>query len=194
MSSKKVTSFFVVILWLLLVALSVGAIVYFYKKTNGFTEDLPGFEVRFNGSALSEGSQLDLERDIPYSFEIKYPLGLSGDYLVKIVANEEADFSFTVDEQWLAWRTMGDITAAFGLEEQENAFTLKIPAGCSAERVIRSLYEGREVSAPSDEELPTPYIYTLVVSSADSGTEYHFPFAVKWTDGMDIQAPDHIYF
>lgn len=194
MSSKKVTSFFVVILWLLLVALSVGAIVYFYKKTNGFTEELPGFEVRFNGSALSEGSQLDLERDIPYSFEIKYPLGLSGDYLVKIVANEEADFSFTVDEQWLAWRTMGDITAAFGLEEQENAFTLKIPAGCNAERVIRSLYEGREVSAPSDEELPTPYIYTLVVSSADSGTEYRFPFAVKWTDGMDIQAPDHIYF
>lgn len=194
MTSKKVTSFFEVLLWLILIALIVGVIVYFYRKTDGFTKDPSHFEVRFNGNVLSEGSELDLERNIPYSFEVKNLLGLDGDYSVKIVANEETDFSFTVDEQWLAWRAMGDITAAFEIEQGAAGFTFQIPAGYSAEKVLRFLYEDRELSVPTDEELPSRYIYVLVVASVDRSTEYHFPFAIKWTDGMDIQVAGHIYF
>lgn len=194
MASKKVASFFSVLLWLLLAALLVGVIVYYYRKTDGFSKDLPSFEVYCNGKALADVSKLDIERDVPYSFAVKYPLGLGGEYSVRVIANEEADFSFTIDEQWLAWRTVGDITAAFKIEQDAAGFTFEIPAGYSAGKVLQFLYEGRELSVPSDEELPTPYIYTLVVSSVDSDTEYHFPFAIKWTDGMDIQVADHIYF
>lgn len=192
MAKRRRFSWLDLLIPIVLIALIAGVVVI-YKKTNGF-QKVDDFELNYDGQTLSPDYKMSLARDVDHRFSITrfFSTGDLTDYSVSVFANPDADFAFTVDELWYSWGNMGDVSSAFLLKKEASEFTIRIPAGCCVQKVLGTLFEGQSVSAPLDEELPSPYVYSLVVTSGNSSRR--IDFAILWTDGMDIQLPDHIFF
>ena len=200
MENKKRNTLVGVITAIILILIVVGIIGLVYSLTNGFTEDFKTFTVEYGDELLPlTGKKLCFERGSENKFTVNYvfdaPNAESKDYNVKIVANAETDFEFTVDEQRFSWRGMGDVTKAFAIKKEATSFTLTIPEGYDAEKVLQALFEGKEVSAPHDGELDDPYLYTLMISSYNDSVIYRVNFCIQTGNGADIDvSPDHIIF
>ena len=178
MENKKRNTLVGVITAIILILIVVGIIGLVYSLTNGFTEDFKTFTVEYGDELLPlTGKKLCFERGSENKFTVNYvfdaPNAESKDYSVKIVANAEA----------------------FAIKKEATSFTLTIPEGYDAEKVLQALFEGKEVSAPHDGELDDPYLYTLMISSYNDSVIYRVNFCIQTGNGVDIDvSPDHIIF
>lgn len=197
MGNQKHNTLVSVITAIILILLAVGGFGLIYTFTDGFNEDFKNFIVEYNGERIpSAGKTMTFSHKAENTFTVKYvfdaPSDEPRDYNVKIMAGGEKDFAFTVDEQRYSWLALGDITSAFELKKEASAFTLTIPDGYSAQKVLETLYKGKTVNAPPDEDLPTPFIYTLVISSYNDTVTYRIDFSILCI-GIEL-SHDHIVF
>lgn len=198
MAARRKRSVLGTVLLIVTLVLLAGLIAVIYTRTNGLKDRVRLFDLVYNGERIDAGnSEMSFERGVPHTFLVDYLLDgvdAARGYDVRILANEEADFLFTVDGKYVTWHNLADITSSFLLEKEEDSFTLTIPEGFCVKKLLSALYAGQDVVAPDDEELPSPYIYSLTVSDREGGEVYRIDFSIAWTEGLDIQVPDRIFF
>ena len=189
------------IVWLLLSLLVVGGIglgiFFLYRYTNGFTESFKSFLVSYEGRDLAASSSMDFSGQSEVTFGVRYlfengreqPKG----YTVR-VETAEGDFDYTVDGLPMAWEEGEDVTAFFSLEKGTSSFTLHIPEAHSAKDALQSLYPEQTVECPMDSELPSTYLYRLIVSSENGAVTYTVNFSVYSVASYMETTPGHIIF
>lgn len=179
--SGAVSSVVKVIVSILLLLIVVGLIGFVAYFTNGFTSDFRSFYVEYQGQRiLREDSKLSFPLDTELRFDCKYVFA-SGDeqgtygYNVAIVPNSEVDFEFTVDDQYMIYSGIDDLTSAFAIVKEQDHFILTLPSDFGMQSVLQLLYPGQEVVVPEDLALDG-YYYTLVISSYNDEFVYNITF------------------
>ena len=178
-----------VIVWLILFAVLVAGIVFLYRYTNGFNEDLKTFYIARGGEKiLTEKSHAEyaagekVRYDVGYTFD--RPGSESREYSVKIVPNPEADFDFEANGLSFAWRLVAGLEEYFSLQQEADGFTFTVPEDYhSMADVLQSVYGGQEITLADD--LPdTPFL--LQVSSYNDAVRFVIAFSVV-TDTFGIE-------
>lgn len=189
-ASKTRVIVIAVVTVLLLAVIGLG-VWFILDRTNGGTEAFQTFTVTLDGKEIKSTSQ---KKEIicgKHTGKVKYIFSsFTGkkDYDVSIIPRSGVAFDFYVNDTPLNWRTQ-KLTAAFGLVKGEDTFTFTVPTNLSA--VLAALYPGAEITAPKEDELPDPFLYTLVVSSYDRSLTYTIDFAVTFSVTTD---KDHVEF
>ena len=187
---------------ILLLMLFVGALGMISHFTNGFKEEFKTFYVTYAGEdILSEKSTLKLPRGEEHRFEVTYMFeGLeeeleTKEYYVEIISNVEKgkEFEYTIDGEKIAYVDGMYLTKAFQIDIQDRYFIITIPKDLSLEKVLESIHE-RDMEVPKDEELPSLYLYTLVITSYDETVRYYIDFALD-AEAIKIQLyPSEVVF
>lgn len=172
---------------LLVFLLCVGIFAMVARFTNGFTEDFKTFYITYNGKKLfSSDNQFFLAREEEHRFDVTYVFEFldddeepNKDYNVKIIPNvdDKTDFTFTIDGEEYAYSEVGELTKGFLLDKQDTYFILSLTKDTCLESVLEGVY-GKDVDAPKDEYCPSPYLYTLVITSYDESVTYFIDFAI----------------
>ncbi len=163
---------------LLLVAAAIG---FTYKYTNGFNEDLKTFYIEYNGKQiLTTENKLTLKKEAVHRFDVKYTFDKEDaepkEYKVKIVKNVTSDFDFTVDGEKYLFSKVGDLTAAFEPIMHDTYFELYLPESLSFGEILKRVYDGKNVSVPTDAWANNPYPFKLQISSYNEKITYNIDF------------------
>lgn len=166
---------------LLLVAAAIG---FTYKYTNGFNEDLKTFYIEYNGKQiLTTENKLTLEKEAVHRFDVKYTFDKEDaepkEYKVKIVKNVTRDFDFTVDGEKYLFSKVGDLTAAFEPIMHDTYFELYLPESLSFGEILKRVYDGKNVSVPTDAWANNPYPFKLQISSYNEKITYNIDFTFE---------------
>ena len=171
----KVAKIITGVIIVLIAALAVGLI---FKFTNGFNEDFKTFYLEQDGKQiLVSETETAFRRGEEYRYETKYtfesgksePKG----YNVKVIPNGKIELSFTADGKQYSYADAKELTSAFSIKKEANAFTLTIPENQSLKGVLEKVY-GKTVEITE----PNGNLYTLVVSSYNGKVTYNINFAV----------------
>lgn len=178
-----------VIVWLILFAVLVAGIVFLYRYTNGFNEDLKTFYIARGGEKiLTEKSHAEYAAGEKVRYDVGYTFDRPGseprEYSVKIVPNPEADFDFEANGLSFAWRLVAGLEEYFSLQQEADGFTFTVPEDYhSMADVLQSVYGGQEITLADD--LPdTPFL--LQVSSYNDAVRFVIAFSVV-TDTFGIE-------
>ena len=182
MNNKTISEFLSVFLAFFL---CIGAVAVIAQLRDKPLEKRKTFSVTYNGEDIfTKDGKIYFTYGEEYLFNVAYTYEFSTDnentdYSVKIVPNvdEDTDFTFTVDGEEMQYSNVGDLTSGFTLDKQAEYFTLAIPESASLASILQAVY-GEAVEAPSAEDCPSPYLYTLVVSSYDESATYYLDFAL----------------
>ena len=166
---------------LLLVAAAIG---FTYKYTNGFNEDLKTFYIEYNGKQiLTTENKLTLKKEAVHRFAVKYTFDKEDaepkEYKVKIVKNVTRDFDFTVDGEKYLFSKVGDLTAAFEPIMHDTYFELYLPESLSFGEILKRVYDGKNVSVPTDAWSNNPYPFKLQISSYNEKITYNIDFTFE---------------
>ena len=186
MEKKKRKDFVSIILLLvvvLLVALGVGLIL---KYTNGGNESFKTFYVQYGSEKIlstDTEKQIKFDREKLYYFEVGYPFdigtqGASRDFSVKIEANRNIKFDYTLDGIPYPWTDEAhDLSQFFDLNKQSSSFTLRISDNTTLQSIMQDLYADKTVVLPAEEEINSKCLFTIVVSSYDEKITYRINFS-----------------
>lgn len=188
-----------VIGYILLIALLIAGVGFFWRYTNGFNEDFKTFYLEYGGERiLTSSSALDLTGGTEARFDVKYTFDLAEKeprgYSVKIAANAEEDFDFRVDGKNYAWSRQTDITEAFDIERDDDYFVLNLPLDCSPKDILETLYDGSEIETGTLPEAAR--YYTLVVTSYNGEEFCEIDFSIhdpRYTIGYTMEADGSVY-
>lgn len=191
-----------IISFVLILLLLIGIIGIVFVFTNGGNEDFKTFYLVYNGeNILTAESKKDLMVGKEHRFDVKYTFDVGKeeprDYNVKIVANTDYDFDYTVDDTRMTWKGEKEITKAFDLKKESTFFTLTLPEDLTTKDVLKNLYEGKAVvlDPAKEEELKASYLYTLVVSSYNDAVVYYIHFRLPSGNFADVTLDfDHFCF
>ena len=188
---------------LLVLLLCVGIIAVIAQFTNGFQEEFKTFYVTYkNENIVSANTKRFFEPDEEHRFDVVYTFEFADeneepqDYNVKIVSNVEKgnEFIFTVDGETKKYTDGIDLTKAFNIKKYDTYFTLNISTEMDLQAILQSQYVNQTVVAPSENDLDSLYLYTLVVSSYDESVIYNIDFSFK-TEAPSIEInPDKVVF
>ena len=159
----------------LVAALAVGLI---FKFTNGFNEDFKTFYLEQDGKQiLTSETETAFRRGEEYRYETKYTFDSGKSepkgYNVKVIPNGKIELSFTAGGKQYSYADAKELTSAFSIKKEANAFTLTIPENQSLKGVLEKVY-GKTVEITE----PNGNLYTLVVSSYNGKVTYNINFAV----------------
>ena len=138
----KVAKIITGVIIVLVAALAVGLI---FKFTNGFNEDFKTFYLEQDGKQiLVSETETAFRRGEEYRYETKYtfesgksePKG----YNVKVIPNGKIELSFTADGKQYSYADAKELTSAFSIKKEANAFTLTIPENQSLKGVLEKVY------------------------------------------------------
>lgn len=185
MSKRKVGNVIIKIVSLaILLALLIGGIVFLYRYTNGFNEDLKTFYLEYQGEKiLTESKDMEFSYGVSQEFNVRYTFDLEQgkrEYSVKVVPNEDESFQFMVGDRVMKWRAadaMEDLSAFFELKKEETSFTLCAPKGLTLKSLLEKIYPGETVTVDTDAIKDKP-LYRLVVSSYNGEITYSINFTV----------------
>ncbi len=185
MENHKTGKFVSVIVWILIVLFLLGVVGIIFLFTNGGNEDFKTFYLVYDGKMiLSADSRMELDVGKEHRFDVKYTFDVGReeplDYSVKIAANTDVSFDFTVDGEQYNWRGEKDVTDVFDLVKEETHFTLNLPAEMTLKTVLGNLHEGTagELDETLMDTLKEEYLFTLVVSSYNEKVTYRIGFRI----------------
>lgn len=171
-----------IIAWILIILLLIGAIVAILHFTNDGNEGFKTFYLIHDGKDIVTTHSYAYYETGEQRFDVKYTFDVVSDeprdYNVKIVPNTDADFDFTVEERWYSWASADELNGVFGLKKEADHFTFTIPEDKSITSVLEKMFPGEAVTAPSEAELPSPYLYSLIVSSYNEEVSYKIDFSI----------------
>ena len=172
--AKTVVSIIVWVLILLLLGGAMAAIIHF---TNGGSEDFKTFYLVHDGKDLTAAHSYAYYEQGEQRFDVKYTFGLG------------ADFDLFVEQERSAWSSVGELNQVFALKKETTYFTFTIPEEKSVKEILEKLYPDDEVTAPVEQELPSPspYLYSLIVSSYNESVTFRIDFSL-----IEIIRPDRI--
>ena len=103
--------------------------------------------------------------------------------------NTDTNFDFVAGEERLAWAAAGSLNQVFALKKETTYFTFTIPEEKSVKEILEKIYPDDEVIAPAESELPSPspYLYSLIVSSYNESVTFRIDFSL-----IEIIRPDRI--
>lgn len=172
----KVAKIITGVIIVLVVALVVGLV---FKFTNGFNEDFKTFYLEQDGKQiLTSETQVAFVQGEQYRYEVKYTFDSGKSepkgYNVKVVPNGKIKLSFKADGKQYMYADAKELTSAFGIKKEANAFTLSVPKELTLKSVLEKVY-GKTVEV----EEPKGYLYTLVVSSYNEKVTYKINFGLS---------------
>ena len=174
-------------------ALLGGVISFVYKYTDGFNDGFKTFYIEYNGKQiLTETSALTFDAGAIHKFTVKYTFDGSDrprGYSVKIAANPNTEFEYTVNGDVYLFSALDGLTDVFGMEKQATAFTLYFGSEDNIHNVLRKVYGTDNVTVP-DSAVQSEYPYRLVVSSYNDKVTYNIDFGISGTDDPDVPTAD----
>lgn len=181
---KTIKSVCLALIWVAIVALIVGVIVYLSKMTNGFQEDFKTFYLEYEGKAITaKESKLSLKPDKENRFDIKYAMGFSvndnadNTYSVEIIPSSAYDdLVYTVDGEEYSFGDIEGFTDIFKIERDEKYFTVKAPEDATLISLLSAKYPEQTVEVSSELAKENNYYYTLRVSTYSGSTVYNINF------------------
>lgn len=159
---------------ILVLLVLMGVIGFFGIFTKWFKEPVATFYLKY-GNELFIG---DCETELPHEkvkLEVKYLLGAletNTEYTIKIEANAEAKFDFTLGDKEYS-SDFGDLTNFFEIEKERELFTLDLKGLTSL-----SVYTGK------------PFILTVISSS---GEAVRLKFGVKMVSEIELSATEVVF-
>lgn len=157
------------------------------RFTNGFKEDFKSFYISYDGKDIfSSRNKLFFSRGEVHRFDVTYVFEFldddetpNRDYNIKIIpnVNSATDFTFTIDGEVYAYSEVGELTKGFLIDKQDTYFILSFTNETCLESVLKTVY-GKDVDVPKDEYCPSPYLYTLVITSYNESITYSIDFAI----------------
>lgn len=185
MSNRKAGNIIIRIVALaILLAILVAGVVFLYRYTNGFNEDLKTFYLEYQGEKiLTESKEMKFSCGKEQKFDVRYTFDLEQgkrDYSVKIVPNEDESFQYSVGDIHMSWRVTDkteDLSAFFDLKKESTAFILTAPKGFTLKSLLEKVYPGETVTVDGDAIKDKP-LYRLVVSSYNREITYFINFSV----------------
>lgn len=181
---KTIKSVCLALIWVAIVALIVGVMVYLSKMTNGFQEDFKTFYLEYEGKAITaKESKLSLKPDKENRFDIKYAMGFSvndnadNTYSVEIIPSSAYDdLVYTVDGEEYSFGDIEGFTDIFKIERDEKYFTVKAPEDATLISLLSAKYPEQTVEVSSELAKENNYYYTLRVSTYSGSTVYNINF------------------
>lgn len=175
---KGLTKFLTYVFALLLCTAAAGAVAYFVLQEKGVS-----FSVTQDGQRFYSGTEYE-ELCIPagetYDFSVQSLVGESVDYSVKITANVEQSFDFTMDgvlyRFYGAEASLNDYTEIFGVQTDGDMFSVTIPDDFSVSSAVEQRYGGM-IELQNDLQYGVCY-FVLSVSVGDDTVLLPFWFDV----------------
>lgn len=172
------------LIWVAVIALIVGLIVFFSKLTNGFQEDFKTFYLTYeNTDITANDSKLSIKPHSENRFDVKYVLGFSPNenadktYTVEIIPNSEyEDLTYTVDGETYLFGDIEDFSDVFNLEQAEDYFVLSVSDSLNLLSVLSAKYPDQTVEIPDKFATANNYYYILRVSTYNGKTVYNIKF------------------
>ncbi len=183
MASGAGKTFITIIIYVLLVAVIVGAIALIYKYTNGFNEDFKTFYVEYDGKQiLTSDTAMEFEPNKKYRYDVKYTFDTEEsepkDFTVRVLPNFTKDFEFTVDDRTYLYSKAKDLTEAFEIEKSDTFFEIHIKPQSLIE-ILSHIYGKSDINVPTDMDEKNEYPYKLVISSYNGNVTYNIRFKIK---------------
>ena len=183
------------IVFILIVALLLGGIVFVFRFTNGGSESFKTFYLIHDGEdILTTNSKAVYLRGTDQRYDVKYTFDFvtneTRDYSVKIVSNAAADFDFIVDNGYYSWSyDVKDLSSVFNLKKESTYFTFSVYEWISIKTIFQRLYPGKTVTFFNEVD-EKEYLFSLIVSSYNEKVTYKIDFAL--TDSGISLDYDHV--
>lgn len=190
---KTIKSICLALIWVAIVALIVGVIVYLSKMTNGFQEDFKTFYLQYEGKAITaQESKISIKPDSDNQFDIKYAMGFSvsdtsdNTYTVEVIPNDDYDdLVYTVDGEEYSFGDIEDFSDIFKVERSDKYFIVKTPKDATLLSVLSAKYPEQTVEVSDELAKANNYYYTLRVSSYSGNTVFNINFNFALTINLD---------
>lgn len=172
--------------WVILavvLAAALGVAIYFGVISNWFTQSMRVYE---NGYELKNGQTgVRVGSGYPHEFVVKSATPESlPPYDVRIFANTETGFFFTVDGNPQAFIMLGDVTDCFAIEQNESGFTVELPRAWSMEDVLRSVYPEAQIEISGELNDDADYFTLAIVFENGELFTCTFSLFAVATDGV----------
>lgn len=190
---RTIKSICLALIWVAIVALIVGVIIYLSKMTNGFQEDFKTFYLQYEGKAITaQESKISIKPDSDNRFDIKYAVGFSvsdtsdNTYTVEVIPNDEYDdLVYTVDGEEYSFGDIEDFSGIFKVERSDKYFIVKTPKDATLLSVLSAKYPEQTVEVSDELAKANNYYYTLRVSSYSGNTVFNINFNFALAINLD---------
>ena len=190
---KTIKSICLALIWVAIVALIVGVIVYLSKMTNGFQEDFKTFYLQYEGKTITaQESKISIKPNSDNQFDIKYAMGFSvsdtsdNTYTVEVIPNDDYDdLVYTVDGEENSFGDIEDFSDIFKVERSDKYFIVKTPKDATLLSVLSAKYPEQTVEVSDELAKANNYYYTLRVSSYSGNTVFNINFNFALTINLD---------
>lgn len=191
-AGNAVTKIITYILVVLLVLGVAGAIVALVMRDRGVTFYVKCGDEVYLANA-SDGT-LEYSHGQNYDFKVSPFTGDKIDYTVRVTANDDNNFEFTVDDRIHSFYgdddSLNDYSELFGVTKTAEGFSISVPEGFTLESALESKYDG-EIDLPEDLDKSLCY-FVLTVTSGDSVVEIRL---LNYSEAIEITlSPDRIVF
>lgn len=168
---------FGIVLYVLLILLLAGGIVFYGYFSNWFSTDFAQFYVEINGERIMQdtggvyvGSNSATIVDVKYTFE-KFDKDLKG-YSLELSKSPYIDFSFSVGTEVVNFQKADiDVSRCFTIEQDDTSFSIRAKATSIVE-MLRLAYPMDEISIDENtaSKLAKYDLFMLTVNSADKSS------------------------
>lgn len=167
--SAFVKTFSYIVVFLLILGI-LGGVSYFVLKNQGFSYYVEYAGTKYYGN--TDGGKLSLPpADSPYVFSVKSLTGDNVNYSVKVLSNSANNFTFVQDGEPKKFygtdEKLNDYSDIFGLEKNDDSFSLTVPKDLSVVSAIEQKYGG-EIEL--QDELKNDTCYFLICVSVENSS------------------------
>lgn len=179
-TEKEIGSFVLIIIC---IALVLGAVAFFVRNTNGFTDDFKSFYLTYNGQKITQtNSTLSFEAGETVKIGCTYTLdklgasGIEKGYTVSITPNatETTDFEFAAGSSVYSFATLGDITDCFRITKYTDYFTFEVK---DMQTILERKYPRSPVVLPNTANEERDF-FKMTVTSSSGKIVYNIIFSI----------------
>ena len=168
LSKKQIAIIAITVALLVVVATVILTVDGVY--TGGFKHEFRHFYVSANGNNYLQDSEVVMGN---VKFDVHYVLKDNVGYTVQVVPTGE-DFAFLVDDTWVSYLELEDLTPAFDIQLDKNSFVIRCRE-MTMQYVLQRMYPNSDVSlVPKDVDATARY--KLVITAGDGSQSISLTF------------------
>lgn len=169
--STAITSFLI----LALVFVVVGFLAIF---TDNFSSDLKNFYVKYSSDTIIDDREnFTIKLNKEYEFEVVNTLSENKGYIVKIIPNDNQNFTYYADATEMQFKDLTSLAKGFSIVADEDSFTLT--ATMDLPQILKLYHNNNTLSnVPQALNTNKPY-FRLVIMTSDYSEEININFNIK---------------
>lgn len=151
------------IVGLLLILVLVAAAVVFAFQTDGFTR----FEyITAGGKKVEKRTELQIGEITRFEIKSVNPIAGKSEADIKVYANTDADFLFTVDGNPNKYKGVGELTDCFDIETGQGYFSVSLTKYKTMREILQSKY-GSGVNGSTSWENGAYFLLQVITDSSE---------------------------